>query len=93
MANGYNRDIRRKKKKMAAVDDEKGIHLVVDLTMYPVNTRDMPTKQVGDLETSTSEQLATRRRSTRKEMPTAKALEAIVDAHCRANKRNKKDKE
>lgn len=53
---------------MAAVDDEKGIRLVVDLTMYTANTRDMPSKQVADLSTSQasdatiSEQLATSRR-------------------------------
>lgn len=95
MTNGYkNRDIRRKKKKVAAVDDGKGIQLVVDLTMYSAaDTRDIPSKQVADLKMSTSEELATRRRSMRKEVPTVKALEAIVDAHSRANKRNKKDKE
>lgn len=92
MANGNkNRDMRRKKKKMAVVDDEKGIQLVVDLTMYSAETRDVPSKQVCDSKMSIFEQLATMRRSTRKEMPTLKALEAIVDS--RANKRNKKDKE
>lgn len=84
---------------MGVADDDKGIQLVVDLTMYSTDTRDNPSKQACDLNMSTSEHLATRRRSTRKEMPTAKALEAIVDAHSNSrlpkssyvrNKRNKK---
>ena len=92
MANGYIKgDIRRKKEEMAAVDGVRGIRLVVDLTMYPAQTSDLQALHESDA--TTSEQLAVRRRSARKERPTVKALEAIVDSQSRANKRNKKDRE